>query len=226
MARITRSQSAWADYCEEHITAGYTPGGQKRKMPVTGVMVAEFLRDYGLLYEGVRVLDVGCGNGRLAMGLSQIADDFEYYGLEVIEPCVRFCRQAFKGDGRFRFWHLDIKNDRYWPDGRLSPNEVVYPLPARSVDTVIAMSLFSHTATIAVAQRNLAEMRRVLKADGDLFATWSFTTQREATSESAKHTIYHVNEVLRMYGKFYKHMELVVLPFKGVPNQVGIWTKR
>lgn len=158
------------------IKAGYTPGGSKAETYHSGVKLANMLLDDGFITPSDRVLDVGCGNGRLAMGLYSIGLD-TYTGMDIIPQCIEFCRDTFKGTG-YRFYKLNNRNSHYH-DGELAPHDVKYPISSNSIDIVIAFSFFSHTATVRVAQAHLAEIKRVLRSGGVLFSTWFFGYPRE-----------------------------------------------
>ena len=175
----------WRNKCAKDITAGYSPGGVRGDTYESGVKLAQQLAEWGVWQRGDVLVDVGCGNGRLAMGL--LAAGVTYIGLDVVLPCVEFCRDAFREMEAFRFVHLDVYNARYWPEGAVAPNKVVYPLDDACADVVVANSLFTHTGTLDVARRNLREMRRILKPGGRLYTTWFFG---DVSDEQAAKTVY------------------------------------
>lgn len=170
MTKQSNTPEHWLDQCKR-ISAGYLPGGDRSLTYHTGVIIAENLIARGFLVPGDRILDVGSGNGRLAMGLAAVEFPCSYTGLEVIAPCVSFCTQAFAGFDWFRFVHLDLRVKHYWPKGKGDPGRVVYPVPSESIDKVLALSMFSHTGTVRAARRNLGQMYRVLAPGGAAFTT-------------------------------------------------------
>jgi SAM-dependent methyltransferase len=221
---------SWEAYCTANVTAGYTPGGKARNIPSSGKVIVEFLQKLGILQDGVSILDVGAGNGRLAIGLHfSTLRDYSYHGLEIIKPCVEFCQLAFNNEPHFRFSHLDIYNAHYWPNGTQKPLEAIYPVESASTDVVIANSVFTHVANSAEAAHYLNEMLRVLKPDGTLYATWSFTTMRNAMAINPKHTVWHFSTVLALLNGLDYHflsLENDAFPnwhtITGAPNQVAI----
>ena len=110
-----------------------------------------------------RVLDVGCGLGRIAWPLSEkIGRRGSYVGLDVVRAYTDWCRDHLGLDPRrFAFHHADIRTSLYNPDGELEPEAFAFPWPDESFDLVIATSLFTHLMPEA-ASHYLAEIARVL----------------------------------------------------------------
>jgi SAM-dependent methyltransferase len=156
--------------------------GRVRELHLGGIGAGEFaaigeemLRlaiDPGGLQPGDRVLDVGCGLGRIAAPLARYLDaSGSYLGFDVVEDAVWWCRRQFRTDPRFAFLHADVRSVMYNPRGRFAPEAFHFPLPDADCDFVIATSLFTHLLAPAV-ERYLAEAARVLRPGGRLFATF------------------------------------------------------
>jgi SAM-dependent methyltransferase len=119
-----------------------------------------------------RVLDIGCGVGRLAIGiLSRVGQIEKYRGVDVNRRSIRWCRRYLEGvHPSFRFVRINVRNPRYNPSGRaLSPNFRL-PFANREFDVVYLYSVFSHMPTADV-RIYLQESRRVLAPSGGLFFT-------------------------------------------------------
>jgi SAM-dependent methyltransferase len=142
---------------------------------------AQLIDRLELLAAGDRVVDLGCGCGAMVPALGErIGAGGAYLGLDVHAPSIAWCRRRWRGDGRLRFERLAVPS----PYGDLAApsRSLVLPLADGTADLVLAKSLFTHLlATEAVAY--LAEMRRVLAADGAVFLTaFLFDGERFAAS--------------------------------------------
>lgn len=71
---------------------------------------------YGGLSSGDRILDVGCGIGRMARPLSRVLSPpaGSYDGFDVVADGITSCQQHHRDTQvPFRFAHVDIHNDQY-----------------------------------------------------------------------------------------------------------------
>lgn len=137
-----------------------------------GHTFVRLFQDPGGLRPSDRVLDVGCGVGRMAVPLTTFLDaKGTYDGFDVERADVRWCRRAIsRRFPRFRFRHVDVQNSEYNPRGRIRPTEFVFPYPDESFDFVFATSVFTHLLAPA-AERYLREIARVLAPGGRFFLT-------------------------------------------------------
>ena len=124
----------------------------------------------GFFKPGDRVLDIGCGNGRLGIALSE--KEIVYEGFDPMKKCIEFCKTAFKDYPNFNFQHLDIWNECSNPDGAVNPMTFEFPYADLSFDCVIAFSVFTHLQQIEIATHYMCEITRVLKPKGKFFSSW------------------------------------------------------
>lgn len=190
-----RSQEEWESWCKK-ITKGYSPGGVKVNTYKSGIAIANFLLSLNISDLKSTILDVGSGNGRLPMGLYAAGYTGNYTGIDIILPSVRFCQDAFREFPNYKFHHLDLKSNHYWPKGSIYQAQVGYPIPDKSIDLVTCFSLFSHTGTVLVVYNTLKEMKRVLKPTGRIFTTWYFGT---TPVEEEKKTTYDFNDIAHIF---------------------------
>lgn len=128
----------------------------------------EALTTHAGLRQDARVLDIGCGYGRLPHALKRSGFAGTYLGIDVLEKHVRWCHKRL-GEPRFRFLHADIKNERYNPNGSLSVGDL--DLGDERFDVIAAFSVFTHMWPEDVdAYLRLAS--RALAPDGRLAATF------------------------------------------------------
>lgn len=132
--------------------------------------VGRYLKDVLDAHAGLspshRVLDIGCGTGRAAEGLSGfLAGEGGYLGFDVSKSAIRYCRRRFAGQPRFAFEHLDVRHPDYNPRGSLDELAVTFPARDGDFDRALAASVFTHLRMPAV-RRYLAESARVLRPGG------------------------------------------------------------
>jgi SAM-dependent methyltransferase len=118
-----------------------------------------------------RVLDVGCGIGRMARPLTRvIAPPGSYDGFDVHREAIGWCRRRYRRFGHFRFQVADLFNARYNAAGRDRAAEYRFPYEDGSFDFVFATSVLTHLLP-EEAEHYVAEMARVLRPEGRLFVT-------------------------------------------------------
>ena len=128
--------------------------------------------DIGKLCPQERILDVGCGLGRMAVPLSRyVVSGGSYEGFDIVRSSIEWCRQEISTrHPNFVFRHANIHNRFYNPQGVLSAAEYRFPFEDDEFDFAFATSVFTHMLSDEVITY-LAELHRVLKPSGRLFAT-------------------------------------------------------
>jgi cyclopropane fatty-acyl-phospholipid synthase-like methyltransferase len=81
----------------------------------SGNALADRLIEFGCLTPQSKVLDVGCGMGRLAVALtSRLGPDGSYDGLDIVPAGVKWCeRNIAPNHAGFHFTLADIRNKEY-----------------------------------------------------------------------------------------------------------------
>ncbi|MBI5105047.1 MAG: class I SAM-dependent methyltransferase [Solirubrobacterales bacterium] len=135
----------------------------------------EFLTHFvelGGLQPAERVLDVGCGIGRMARPLAgYLSAAGSYDGFDVNRRGIGWCRRRYRRHPNFRFQVADLFNSRYNPGGAHRAAEYRFPYDDGSFDFVLCTSVLTHLLE-GDAEHYLAEMARVLAPGGRLFATF------------------------------------------------------
>jgi SAM-dependent methyltransferase len=128
-----------------------------------------FLRtavDNGLRPEH-RVLDIGCGVGRLAVAVSAyLNDEGRYVGIDVEQDAIRTCNRwiGSKRPGLSFVW-ADVRNTSYNPDADARAAAYKLPFVDGAFDFAFSNSLFTHLVP-ADARNYYHEIGRVLDLGG------------------------------------------------------------
>ena len=159
----------------DHLTpprrmSGYVGRGDFR---ATGEEFLGHFRELGGLRAEDRVLEIGCGIGRMARVLAGVLrPPGSYDGFDIVASGIAWCQEHYRGTAApFRFVHADLRNTAYNPAGALPAEAYRFPYGDGAFDLVIATSLFTHLLP-AAAEHYLAEAARVLAPGGRLLSTW------------------------------------------------------
>ena len=114
-----------------------------------------------------RIVDVGCGVGRMAVPLSGfLSSSARYEGFDVVREGIDWCVSNISTRyPNFRFQHADIYNRNYNPRGKLSPAEFRFPYPDAGFDLAILTSVFTHMLPPHI-EHYLDELSRILRPGG------------------------------------------------------------
>lgn len=140
------------------------------------VIGAEFLKhftDLGGLKPNHKVLDIGCGIGRIALSLTgYLAREGEYRGFDIIRDGITWCRENITPRyPEFHFEAIDIYNRTYNPCGKRSAADFKFPYRDDYFDFVYTTSVFTHMLP-ADMENYLAESARVMKRGGRCMHTF------------------------------------------------------
>jgi SAM-dependent methyltransferase len=121
--------------------------------------------------DGQILVDIGCGQGRLPIGLLKLGVAATYRGLDVSKPSIEWCRQHIEHrHPQYSFEHINLINARYNPSGVALTDTFRLPFDDAFADAVYMWGVVTnmepdHLATYA------AEISRILRGEGMLFLT-------------------------------------------------------
>lgn len=191
-----RTAEEWAEFCATHIKGGFVAGHSKRGLYAKAVASVDALRPLSLWRPGNLILDLGCGTGRMAMGL--LNDPIRYMGIDCVRAAIEFCKEAFAEERPdFQFIWQDVGNQRYNKTGNVVPTRARIPLGKGTVDLLYAKSFFTHQGPCEVARHYIKECQRALRPGGLFYSTW-FTSPPNARTESEARTVYGEAQILAL----------------------------
>lgn len=120
-----------------------------------------------------RVLDVGCGIGRIAGPLtSYLSKEGRYEGFDISREGIAWCTSNITSRyPNFTFRHIDVQNAEYNNRGIYKASEVKFPYEDERFDFIFLTSVFTHMFPKDM-ENYLQEIARVLKANGRCFITY------------------------------------------------------
>ncbi len=135
-------------------------------------LVDEALIGIGGLQPHERVLDVGCGPGRIAAPLTRYLTAGSYEGFDVTPRSIRWNqRHITPRHSSFRFTQADIHNPMYNPGGSQTGATFRFPYPGEYFDLSLATSVYTHLRPYETANY-LSETARVMRPGGRILNTF------------------------------------------------------
>jgi len=127
------------------------------------------LKEYSSFSQKTSVLDFGCGQGRLAIGLLLCCPDLgNYTGIDTDLDAINWCKRWIqKYHLKYTFLHVKAHNALYNPTATDRPN---LPISKYSFDVIFLNSVFSHMLSDDVSFY-LNQLFQGLKEGGIIYLT-------------------------------------------------------
>jgi SAM-dependent methyltransferase len=138
-------------------------GGEKGFDKI-GEEFLEYFTDLCKLKPNERILDVGCGVGRVACSLTTYLDQQgSYEGVDIVKEAIDWDNKMITSKfPNFHFQLADIYNKSYNLQGKLKASEYKFPYESGSFDFVFLTSVFTHMLPQDM-ENYVSEIARVLK---------------------------------------------------------------
>jgi ubiquinone/menaquinone biosynthesis C-methylase UbiE len=155
--------------------------------------------NFGFFNEGNKILDLGCGNGRMGIALSE--RNIELVGIDPLLPSIEFCQKVFDPYKNITWIFADVWNEVFNPSGTVKAENYRIPYNDEYFDDIIVYSVFTHLQTLKAAENYMNEVRRVLKPKGKLFTSWYRAPPNPVTDDVGR-TAYYEWDILSMLHGF------------------------
>lgn len=152
-----------------------------------------FINDY--VKDGDRVLDLGCGNGRLLKLLKE--KNITYTGIDISEKIIIQAQSLFTENDKIKF---------------LVGNALELPFDDNEFDVVISVAFFHHIPSNELRLKTLKEVRRITSNDGVIIMTVWNLWQKKYFKFVLK------NILMKIFGKSRLDFKDALIPWKKGKN--------
>lgn len=120
-----------------------------------------------------KILDIGCGIGRLAVPLTRYLNaSAKYEGFDIVKMGIDWCNNKIAAKyPNFNFLYVDLKNDLYNLSTDSEARSFQFPYPQNSFDCVVLTSVFTHMMPNDV-DNYLKQISLVMNINGKCLATF------------------------------------------------------
>jgi len=146
---------------------------RREEFEQVGKEFSNYFIEFARLEKNAKVLDVGCGVGRIAVPLtSYLNESGSYCGFDIVKSGINWCNERIATKySNFQFIHSDILNKHYNKNGSVLAHEYKFPFADETFDLVFLSSVFTHMFPRDI-ENYMREIYRVLKHKGNCLITF------------------------------------------------------
>lgn len=150
---------------------------------------------------GAKVLDLGCGNGRLLQAFS--GKDIEYVGVDFIPEIIEYAKKEYKNKANIKFLTGDVlKLDQ------------VKEISGQEFDYIFSVAVLHHIPGQELRVKFLSGAKKYLAPEGKMFFTnWNLWCQKRFWPCLIK------NYIDKLSGQYEYDFNDILFPWKGVNTE-------
>ncbi|MDF2440194.1 MAG: hypothetical protein JWN98_1178 [Abditibacteriota bacterium] len=168
-----------------HLERKLSRHSQSAEFKSGGRVLAELIIASGVKPDD-RVLEIGCGLGRVAIPLSEYLTQGTYDGIDILEGEIKWARRHISlGHPHFRFHHADLWNRYYNVYAQTRAADYRFPFADNAFDWIYLTSVFTHLLR-ADTEHYISEIARLLRPGGRCFATFFLITPERKAGDWIK----------------------------------------
>ena len=151
-----------------------------------------------------RVLDIGCGIGRIAIPLTTYLNSYgSYEGFDIVKIGIDWCQKKITPKfPNFRFKYISLRNKLYTSENENLARNFIFPYKDQDFDFIILTSVFTHMLPEDM-ENYLKEIYRVLKPSGKCYVTFFLlnNTSKIAMVNNDELNFTHIHGYFRTHKK-------------------------
>ena len=166
---VGRAFYARLDELPAHVKPWYQVG--QPGFEAIGARYLDLLKELCSLKPSDRLLDVGCGIGRISVHFAPyFGPDGGYSGTDIVPEAIAWAQDVFQPLSNFEFVHTDIHNPYYNPKGKVAARTYRFPFADNSFDVALLTSVFTHMQPPDVVNY-CRQLARCLRTGGRVMVT-------------------------------------------------------